>query len=114
MGQFCFSRVTIEVTKTSNHFPEQFKTAQTLENAMVKFYADNNDGDSAHVNVTDLVYFETYMEFEMHSERTINLEFQLDLLVKYLKSLDIEIEEVNASGYIEFDGGDLFLTNEDF
>lgn len=112
MGQYCFSRVIIE---SNTPYPKEFKNADTLTNALIKFYADNHSGDTdITIQITDLVYDRVYMEFEMHSGRTVNLVFQLELLISYLKHLELVIEEFNSSGYIALDSGDMCLTADDF
>ena len=105
MGQFCYTQIKIQFEET----PGIFKDETALENALIKYYGDNN----ISFNIMNINSDRKSSEFEMSSDRITNLKFQLNVLIGYLKGLKIKILGVNSDGFMSMDSCTLDLDELD-
>jgi hypothetical protein len=94
MGTPSKSYVRIEF-KTA--LPDEFKKEDDIKKLLINFY-NTKEGiidSNPYIDISNIYLYDREVEFELYSDRSQNLEFQVDLLTEYLDSRD-DIEELNS------------------
>lgn len=88
--------------------PEAFHDAETLTKALKEFY-----GDECHIGVYEVSHNgEGEVYIDLYSERSINLDWQQNLLIKYLKDkCRDEFVEISSSVWVAGEG--VYLTEDE-
>ena len=111
MSQSCFARVSIGFKET----PNEFKDETTLTNKLTEFHNFNKEiKEDISINIEDIKSDRRVVDFEMNSTRSINLEFQINLLIEYLKALKIKIDYFDSFAFISMDSCSMYIDEEEF
>ncbi len=94
--------------------PNEFLNNEGIRDALTAFHAFKNDGEECNVFIEDAKWNSVLSTFQMNSERSQNLQFQINLLVEYLKEKKYKIDEFDSSAYMIMEDACLWMDGDEF